>query len=87
MDLSLSKIWELVIRGNLACCSPWDCKESDTTEGLNYIDIYLRQYCILMDLPGDSDSKESAFNGGDEEGNGYPLQYPCPENSKDRGAW
>ena len=21
------------------------------------------------------------------EGNGYPLQYPCLENSKDRGAW
>jgi len=22
-------------RGSLACCSPWGCKESDTTEGLN----------------------------------------------------
>ena len=21
--------------GSLACCSPWGCKESDTTEGLN----------------------------------------------------
>ena len=21
------------------------------------------------------------------EGNGYPLQYPCLENSTDRGAW
>ena len=21
------------------------------------------------------------------EGNGYPLQYSCLENSKDRGAW
>ena len=21
------------------------------------------------------------------EGNGYPLQYPCLENSIDRGAW
>ena len=40
-----------------------------------------------MDLPDDLDSKESAFNGGDEEGNGYPLQYPCLENSMDRGAW
>ena len=20
---------------SLVCCSPWDCKESDTTEGLN----------------------------------------------------
>ena len=22
-------------QGGLACCSPWGCKESDTTEGLN----------------------------------------------------
>ena len=22
-------------QGSLACCSPWDCKESDTTEPLN----------------------------------------------------
>ena len=22
-------------QGSLACCSPWDCKESDTTERLN----------------------------------------------------
>ena len=22
-------------QGGLACCSPWDCKESDTTERLN----------------------------------------------------
>ena len=43
-------------------------------------------------------SKESACNEGDpcsipglgrcpEEGNGYPLQYSCLENSMDRGAW
>ena len=23
-------------QGNLACCSPWECKESDTTEWLNW---------------------------------------------------
>ena len=51
-----------------------------------------------MGFPGDSDDKESAFNVGDlgsipglgrspEEGNGYPLQYSCLENSMDRGAW
>ena len=34
MDLILSKLQELVTdRGAcLACCSPWDCKELDTTE-------------------------------------------------------
>ena len=52
----------------------------------------------LQDFPGGSDSKESACNAGDlgsipvsrrspGEGNGYPLQYSCLENSMDRGAW
>ena len=49
-------------------------------------------------FPGGSESKESAGNTGDAgtipgsrrspvEGNGYPLQYSCLENSMDRGAW
>ena len=33
MDVSLSKLRELVM--DLACCSPWGRKESDTTEQLN----------------------------------------------------
>ena len=48
-------------------------------------------------FPGSSDGK-SACNSGDlgsvpglgrfsGEGNGYPLQYSCLENSMDRGAW
>ena len=47
---------------------------------------------------GGSNGKESACNAGDlgsipgagrspGEGNVYPLQYPCLENSMDRGAW
>ena len=27
-------------QGSLACCSPWGCKESDTTEQLNNKIIY-----------------------------------------------
>ena len=51
--------------------------------------------CVSQ-FPGCSDSKESACNAGDPspwirkipgEGNGYPLQYSCLENSMDRGAW
>ena len=49
-------------------------------------------------FPGDADGKESACNAGDTvsipesgrspgEGNDNPLQYSCPENSMDRGAW
>ena len=45
-----------------------------------------------------SDGKESACNAGNlgsvpgwgrspGEGNGYPLQYSCLENTTDRGAW
>jgi len=26
-------------QGSLACCSPWGCKESDMTEGLNSTEL------------------------------------------------
>ena len=36
VDMSLSKLWELVVvREALACCSPWGRKNSDKTEWLN----------------------------------------------------
>ena len=52
----------------------------------------------LFGFPGGSDSKEFARSGGDlilipglgrshGDGNSYPLQYSCLENSKDRGDW
>ena len=51
-----------------------------------------------LGFPGGSDSKASAYNGGDAgsipglgrcpgEGNGNPLQYSCLENPMDWGAW
>ena len=50
------------------------------------------------DFPSSSDGKASACNAGvlgsilglgrsPGEGNGNPLQYPCLENSMERGAW
>ena len=53
---------------------------------------------IYMGFPGSSDGKESACSVGGVgstpesgrspgKGNGYPLQYSCLENSKERGAW
>ena len=52
----------------------------------------------MRGFPGSSKGKESACNAGDlgsiaqlgrsfGEGNGYPFQYSCLENSMDRGAW
>ena len=35
MDMSLSKLQELVMNRGLACCSPRGCKELDMTERLN----------------------------------------------------
>ena len=51
-----------------------------------------------MGFPGGLDGKESGCNAEDSssipgsgrsprEGNGYPLQNSCLENSMDRGAW
>ena len=53
---------------------------------------------LYSSFPNGSDSTESACNAGDPgsipglgrspgEGNGYPLQYSCLENSMDRGFW
>ena len=55
--------------------------------------IYINSF-IHGGFPGGSDSKESACNVGDVglipglgrssgEGNGYPVQYSCLENSMD----
>ena len=38
MDMSLSKLWEMVM-DSLVCCSPWGRKESDTTERLKWTDV------------------------------------------------
>ena len=30
LDMNLSRLWEIVRQGSLACCSLWGCKESNT---------------------------------------------------------
>ena len=53
---------------------------------------------LCKQILGGSDGKESACSAGDlgsipgsrrspGEGKGYPLQYSCLENRRDRGAW
>ena len=46
-------------QGGLACCSPWDHKESDTTEQLDWTEYH------LLGFRGSSDGKESACSAGD----------------------
>ena len=59
--------------------------------------IYLKKKILktIFGFPRGSDGKESACYAGSTpglgrspgEGNGYPLQCSCLENSMDRGAW
>ena len=53
---------------------------------------------MCLGFPGGSDGKQSACDTGDwgsipgsggspGEGNGYPLQYSCLENSMNRTTW
>ena len=55
-------------------------------------------FLVAHRFPGGSDDKASAYNARDwgsipgsgrspREGNSNPLQYSCPENPMDRGAW
>ena len=52
----------------------------------------------VLDFPGDSDGKASAYDAGDPgsipglgrspgEGNGNRLQYSCLESPMDGGTW
>ena len=60
--------------------------------------LQIRSLPFFLGFPGTSDGKKSTCNAGDMgsicgsgrspgEESGYPLQYSCPENSMDRGAW
>ena len=60
--------------------------------------MYIHMILYMLDFPGGSDGKASAYNVGDpgsipglgissEMRNGNPLQYYCLENSMDREAW
>ena len=41
MDMSLSKLLRVGDgQGGLACCNPWGCKELDTTEQLNWTEVF-----------------------------------------------
>ena len=70
----------------------------DKSSSLHFVYLPADNLMTTLGFPGGSVSKESARNAGHlgsipglgrspGEGNGNPLQYPCLENSIDRGAW
>ena len=46
MDMSLQALEVGDGQGGLACCSPWGCKESDTTEWLNWTELNWKAWRI-----------------------------------------
>ena len=61
-----------------------------------FYELFSSKIYFIIGFPGGSDGKDSACNAGDVgsipgsgrspgEGNGYPLQYSCLENSMARG--
>ena len=76
----------------------WRATVHGVTKSRTRLSDFTFTFMANTGFPGGSDSKESACNAGDlgsipglgrssGEGNGYPLQYSCLENSMDRGAW
>ena len=41
----------------------------------------------VKNLPAMQETQGFILGSSPGEGNGYPLQYSCLENSMDRGAW
>ena len=61
MDMSLNKLWELVMdKGSLVCRSPWVHKESDGTQRLNWTELNWESW-------GRSTAAERQVQGGEDK--------------------
>ena len=88
MDMSLSKLWELMWKPGVLHAIGWQRVGHDWATELN----------LEQDLPCSSNGKESNCSAEDPssipgsgrssgEGNGNPLQYSCLENPMNRETW
>ena len=72
-----------------ATYSPWDCKESDTTEQLT-LSLWaslVAQTVKNLSVMQETQVQSLAWEDPLEKRNGYPLQHSFLENSVDRGVW
>ena len=60
-------------------------KTRDTRRAFSILTKRMAQ--MVKNLPARDPSSVSGSGRFSGEGNGYPLQYSCLENSTDRGAW
>ena len=93
MGFTLPSLWR-----SFSSWSVLSDRQLNTAKKLEFFLLALGPCLAVLGFPGGSDGKESACNVGDPgsipglrrspgEGNGYPLQCSCLQNSMDRGAW
>ena len=99
LQFSATKVAEQLLREAAACRPVTQTTGWGEGQGLWPSSEDIKSpHVALLGFPGGSDGKESACNAGDpdlipssgrspREGNGYPLQHSCLENSTGRGAW
>ena len=86
----MATLWLLRLVGNgqrsLACCNTWGCKESDTTNQLNWTDPHPSSRIKASKVLSGKESGPNRILGfilvlgrSPGEGNGNPLQYSCWE--------